>query len=274
MERKAPQIGPLKPSSGAGDALYAGSQRRAPVLDPENVGKKKKTRSRKLWRKLLTGLGVLLLCISVVPVALLSVVPVWTSSFMLQYQASRITAERPMPALEHRWVPWERISPQAKLAAIAAEDQRFATHPGIDIRAIGNAIEHNRRGGRTRGASTISQQVAKNLFLWSDRSWLRKGLEVGYTLLIELIWSKRRVLEVYLNIAEFGPGVYGVEAASQKYFGKPASRLSEYEAALLASVLPNPKRLQVVDPSLHVQNRAAWIRGQMQQLGMQVVEQL
>jgi monofunctional glycosyltransferase len=220
---------------------------------------------------LLAFLGVTLL-----PVLLLAVMPAWTSSFMIGYQLDRLTAPdaRPLPALRHDWVGADQIAPAAKLAVIAAEDQRFAEHFGFDLTAISKAVEHNRSHRRKRGASTISQQVAKNLFLWSGRSWLRKGLEVGYTLLIELTWSKRRVLEVYLNVAEFGTGVYGVEAAAQTYFRKPAARLTRAEAALLAAVLPNPKRMRVAAPSAYVQYRARWIRGQMDRLGMATVAQL
>ena len=141
-------------------------------------------------------------------------------------------------------------------------------------KAIEKALEYNRHSRRTRGASTLTQQVAKNLFLWPGRSWFRKGLEVGYTLLIETLWSKRRVLEVYLNVAEFGRGVYGVEAAAQKYFRKPAAQLSAQEAALLAAVLPSPARLRVDAPSAYVQNRAAWIRGQMNGLGYETLDSL
>lgn len=224
-------------------------------------------RPRRWGLRIVLALVVAGLMMTVVPVLLLSVVPAFTSSFMLRYQVERLVSDRPLPPLRHTWVEWERIAPAAKLAVIAAEDQRFAEHFGLDLEAIEKAMEHNRRSRRTRGASTISQQTAKNLFLWPERSWARKGLEVGYTLLIETIWSKRRVLEVYLNIAEFGPGVYGVEAASQAYFRKPAARLTYHEAALLAAVLPNPRRFKVAAPSAYVQRRAAWIRGQMLQLG-------
>ncbi len=167
----------------------------------------------------------------------------------------------------HRWVGWNRISPYAPLAVIAAEDQRFAVHHGFDVEAIEKAIDEHDRGRRLRGASTISQQVAKNLFLWSGRSFLRKGLEAYFTVLIELTWSKRRILEVYLNNVEFGDGVFGVEAASQRYFHKPAARLRPEDAALLAAVLPNPIRFHVDRPSAYVEQRRQWILEQMTQLG-------
>lgn len=167
----------------------------------------------------------------------------------------------------HRWVGWDRISPQAALAVIAAEDQHFADHHGFDVESIEKAIDEHERGRRLRGASTISQQVAKNLFLWSGRSFVRKGLEASFTVLIELTWSKRRILEVYLNSVEFGDGVFGVEAASQRYFRKPAARLSAGDAALLAAVLPNPIRFRVDRPSAYVEQRRQWIVEQMAQLG-------
>lgn len=269
MDRKAPSIGTLPPWSDDGDARPA---RADPVLEPRPEAVPR--RRRHLKRKLLIAFVAALLCATIVPVLLLRVVPAFTSAFMLRYQVERVFTRGSQPPLRHDWVSWDEIAPSAKLAVIAAEDQRFADHLGIDFQAVSKAIEHNRRGGSTRGASTITQQTAKNLFLWPQRSWLRKALETGYTVLIELAWPKQRVLEVYLNIAEFGPGVYGVEAASQAYFRKSADKLTWHEAALLAAVLPNPKRYRVVEPSLYVQNRAAWIRGQMGQLGMQSLDGL
>lgn len=232
--------------------------------------------SKRAWRprRWLLWLVLALLGVTVLPVMILSVVPAWTSSFMVGYQVDRVFSEQKLPPLRHDWVNWDEIAPAAKLAVIAAEDQRFADHFGFDVQAIGKALQHNRTHRRKRGASTITQQTAKNLFLWSGRSWVRKGLEVGYTLLIEGLWSKQRVLEVYLNVAEFGTGVYGVEAAAQHYFRKSAAKLTYHEAALLAAVLPNPKRLKVAAPSGYVQHRAAWIRGQMNQLGTATLDAL
>jgi monofunctional biosynthetic peptidoglycan transglycosylase len=168
---------------------------------------------------------------------------------------------------DYRWVPWDRISPQAALAVIAAEDQNFATHHGFDFDSIQKALDAHERGERLRGASTISQQVAKNVFLWPGRSFVRKGLEAYFTAIIELTWSKRRILEVYLNIVELGDGVFGFEAASLRYFRKPAAKLSPEEAALLAAVLPDPLRLKAGNPSSYVEERRAWILKQMVQLG-------
>ncbi len=152
------------------------------------------------------------------------------------------------------------------LAVVAAEDQRFPLHRGFDLVEIKNALAERDGTGRLRGASTISQQVAKNLFLWSGRSWVRKGLEVYITALIELTWPKRRILEVYLNIAQFGDRIFGVGAASERFFLKPPSALTPREAALLAAVLPNPVRMRVDRPSAYVRKRAAWINQQASQL--------
>lgn len=154
-----------------------------------------------------------------------------------------------------------------KMAVIAGEDQRFAEHFGFDVAAIKAAVEHNSRGGSVRGASTLSQQVAKNQFLWSGRSWLRKGMEVWFTLWIEVLWPKQRILEVYLNIAEWDRGVFGVEAAAQEHFGVGASYLSDRQASLLAAVLPNPRDWSAANPPAHVQRRARWIQQQSRQLG-------
>ena len=167
----------------------------------------------------------------------------------------------------HRWVDLNRISPNLPLAVVASEDQKFPEHWGFDVEAIEKAYELNQHSHRVHGASTISQQVAKNLFLWSGRSYFRKGLEAYFTLLIEAIWPKRRIIEVYLNIAEFGYGTYGAEAAAQRFFKKPAARLSRSESAVLAAVLPNPQRLSASMPSAYVQTRRDWILGQMQALG-------
>jgi monofunctional biosynthetic peptidoglycan transglycosylase len=171
------------------------------------------------------------------------------------------------PALWHEWVSWGEISGHVAVAVIAAEDQKFPLHDGFDFTAIDKALYDAGRGRRQRGASTISQQVAKNLFLWPGHSWVRKGLEVWFTIWIETLWPKRRILEIYLNSAEFGRGVWGVEAASRKYFGKPAARLNQPEAALLAAVLPSPKRMHAANPSAYVRSRQDWILKQMRRLG-------
>lgn len=169
--------------------------------------------------------------------------------------------------LQRSWRPWEELPDDLKVAVIAAEDQKFAEHWGFDIAAIRAALAHNERGGSVRGASTLSQQVAKNLFLWSGRSWLRKGLEAWFTLLIETLWPKQRILEVYLNSAEWGDGVFGAEAAARHHFGRGAPYLSRQQASLLAAVLPNPRQWNAGRPGAYVSRRAGWIRQQMWQLG-------
>jgi monofunctional glycosyltransferase len=167
----------------------------------------------------------------------------------------------------HQWVDLGLISPNLPLAVVASEDQKFPEHWGFDVEAIEKAYALNQHNHKVRGASTISQQVAKNLFLWSGRSYFRKGLEAYFTVLIEALWPKRRTLEIYLNIAEFGYGTYGAEAAAQRYFHKPAGRLSRADAAALAAVLPNPEHYSAVAPSKFVQQRREWILSQMQALG-------
>jgi len=169
--------------------------------------------------------------------------------------------------LQRTWRPWGEISDELKVAVIAGEDQKFAEHWGFDFEAIKAALAHNERGGSLRGASTLSQQVAKNVFLWSGRSWLRKGFETWFTALIEIFWSKQRILEVYLNSAEWDNGVFGAEAAARHHFGIGAPYLSAQQASLLAAVLPNPRNWSAGHPSPYVLRRAAWIRQQMAQLG-------
>jgi monofunctional biosynthetic peptidoglycan transglycosylase len=190
-----------------------------------------------------------------------------TTAFMLQSRIAALIEEPQGYRFGYEWRDWDSISRQAALAVVAAEDQKFPVHHGFDFEQIDRALADRERGGRTRGASTITQQVAKNLFLWPGRSLFRKGLEAGLTVLIELTWSKRRILEVYLNVAEFGPGTYGVQAASRRYFGKDAAALSRPESALLAAVLPAPRRYSVASPSRYVRHRQGWIERQMSALG-------
>ncbi|MEO9811448.1 monofunctional biosynthetic peptidoglycan transglycosylase [Marinobacter alexandrii] len=203
--------------------------------------------------------GALLLLMAVI--ILLRFVNPPTSSFMLGHRLSL-----PDQALYQRWVPLSEISPWMPLAVVASEDQRFPEHWGVDFAAIRTALAEYEAGEGLRGASTITQQTAKNLFLWNGRSFVRKALEAGLALGIEGLWPKKRIMEVYLNIAEFGPGVYGVEAASRRYFGVSASQLSSIQSARLAAVLPNPKSLSAIAPSAYVWERVSWIRGQMAQL--------
>ena len=161
--------------------------------------------------------------------------------------------------LRHEWVDWGEMGTTAVLAVVASEDQRFADHFGIDLKAIQKAVNETDSRGFLRGASTITQQTTKNLFLWSGRSFVRKGLEAWLTLVVEACLPKRRILEIYLNVAEFGPGTYGIGAASRRYFGRSPAELSDRQAALLAAVLPNPRRLRVIEPSDYVRERQAWI---------------
>lgn len=184
-----------------------------------------------------------------------------TSAFMLGYQMG--DAREP---LQHEWVPISEVSEWMALAVIASEDQRFPEHHGVDFKAVHKAVSEYQAGEGLRGASTITQQTAKNLFLWNDRSFVRKAIEAGLALAIDAIWPKQRILEVYLNIAEFGPGIYGVQAASRAYYRIPAGVLSPLQAAHLAAVLPNPNVLSVLSPTPYVQERVAWIEGQMARL--------
>lgn len=193
-------------------------------------------------------------------------VPVPFSALMVQRRIQSWFSPKPYTS-RHDWVPLDEIAPSMGVAVIAAEDQNFPDHFGFDWKAIEKAIAHNERSRRKRGASTVSQQTAKNIFLWETRSWVRKGFEAYFTLLIELGWSKRRILEVYLNSVEFGDGIYGVEAAAQTFFKKPAKKLRPSEAALLAAVLPNPHRYRADAPSGYVRGRQAWILRQMSAMG-------
>lgn len=181
------------------------------------------------------------------------------TSFMLQDDSGRVP-------VAYAWADWPSLGDAAALAVVAAEDQKFAQHFGFDFAAIQASVMQYREGATLRGASTITQQVAKNLWLWPGRSLLRKGIEGWLALLIEATWPKRRILEVYLNIVELGPGLYGFPAASEQYFGKAPAELTDAEAALLAAVLPNPARLNAARPSTYVRGRQQWIHRNMQRL--------
>jgi len=200
-------------------------------------------------------------------VLLLRFVPPSTSAFMLERRVAAWRGNERGFTLQYQWVPWEKIAPEVPLALIASEDQKFPSHHGFDVQAIQDAMEEADEGERLRGASTITQQTAKNLFLWGGRSFVRKGLEAYFTVLLELEWPKRRILEVYVNIAEFGDGVYGIGAAANRFFHKTPAQLTSAEAAVLASVLPNPKKLHADRPSPYVLRHAEWIERQERQLG-------
>lgn len=174
-----------------------------------------------------------------------------------------------IPRLEREWTPLSAVPRCVVHAVLGAEDQNFFKHSGFDVQAIERAYQENEHGDRLVGGSTISQQTAKNVFLWPQRSWLRKGLEAFLTVLIELFWSKERILEIYLNVAEWGPGVYGVAAAARYHFHKPLQALTRAEAALLAAVLPNPLRWNPAQPTTFLEKRREWILAQMRYLEQQ-----
>lgn len=222
---------------------------------------------RRLLRRLLL-LALTLILLSGALVLLLRWVNPPTTAFIIEARwQSWFDPDRRPWQLHQSWRDLSEISPQAAIAVVASEDQKFPTHAGFDLQQIRSALDEAERGGRVRGASTISQQVAKNLFLWSGPNLLRKGLEVYFTVLLETLWPKRRILEVYLNFAQFGRGIYGVPAAAQIFFGHDAARLQADEAALLAAVLPNPIRLKADAPSAYVRRRRDEIVAQMQALG-------
>jgi monofunctional biosynthetic peptidoglycan transglycosylase len=225
---------------------------------------------RQRLRSLFKWLGIAVaawLVLTVLVVLALRWIDPPTSAFMLQrWVAGHFESGAP-PYVYHEWVDWESIPRRVALAAVAAEDQRFPRHDGFDLVEIERAWKRYQAGGRLRGASTISQQTAKNLFLWSGRDPLRKGLEAGLTLLIEAMWPKQRILEVYLNIAQFSPDTFGVGAAAWRYFDRPVVALDTGQAALLAAVLPNPEYYRLEAPSTKVRGRADWIRRQMRNLG-------
>lgn len=207
------------------------------------------------------------LVLTVLPVLLLRWIPPLTSAFMLEARIGALRAGERGYRTHYDWVSLEHISPQAAIAVIASEDQTFPFNYGFDLHSIRSAVRAAERGRRLRGASTISQQVARNLFLWPGRSFLRKGIEAYYTVLLEALWPKERILEVYLNIAQFGRGTYGVEAAARRFYHEPAARLSAGQAALLAAVLPDPVHWHVDRPSRFVAWKQQWILGQMRNLG-------
>jgi monofunctional biosynthetic peptidoglycan transglycosylase len=187
---------------------------------------------------------------------------------MLIRTAEQAFGDEPLK-LKKDWKSLDEISPNLQLAVVASEDNRFLEHSGFDLKAIKKAQEYNeqKKGKKVRGASTISQQTAKNVFLWPDRTWIRKGLEVYFTFLIETVWGKKRIMEVYLNVIEMGDGIYGAEAAAQRYFHKPAVLLTRDQAALIAAVLPNPRKWDPSRPSSYLLNRKQWILWNMANIG-------
>jgi monofunctional biosynthetic peptidoglycan transglycosylase len=220
----------------------------------------------RLGRLLLKGLGNLAL-LSIVLVLTLRWLDPPASAFMLRHAYNLWRLDQSPPFYHQTWIPWDRISLSTRLAAIAGEDQRFPTHLGFDLTEIRLAWTDYRNGGRLRGASTITQQAAKNLFLWPGSDLPRKLLEAWFTLLMEILWPKERILEVYLNIVQFSPNTYGIGAASLRYFDRPASELTMREASLLIGVLPAPGHYRLDHPSPRLERRAAWISDQASRLG-------
>ena len=219
---------------------------------------KRRARRPQRWLRVVAALILLSLAVPVVLVLPWRWFDPPTTAFISQARADGVDVQQ-------TWVDWEDISVNLPIAVVAAEDQNFPHHHGFDVESIRSALEESRE--RSRGASTISQQLVKNLFLWPGHSWVRKGIEAYLTVFIELLLPKRRILEIYLNIAELGPGIYGAEAGARHFFGVPASELSSRQAALLAAVLPNPKARSAAKPSAQVDKRADWILRQVQQLG-------
>ncbi len=223
-----------------------------------------------LIRRLISGLFKLMLALVITSLMLIAGLR-WinppTSMMMTLERVKARMDQRDGFHIDYQWVDYEHIAPTLPMAIIASEDQKFPDHNGFDLEAITDAVETRLNGGRLRGASTITQQVAKNLFLWPGKSMLRKGIEAYFTTVIELLWDKNRILEIYMNIAEFGEGVFGVEAASRRYFGKPAKRIHMWEAARMAAVLPDPKSMDPGHPSAYVYKRAGWIQRQVDRMG-------
>jgi monofunctional glycosyltransferase len=224
----------------------------------------------KVFRWLISAL-IAFLAFSLLATAVYRWLPVTLTPLMLVRAVENLSLGKSVK-FERTWTSLEKISPKLVYAVIAAEDMKFFEHNGFDWEAIDKARLNNREGKRLRGASTISQQVAKNVFLWPQRSWLRKSIEAYFTTLIELMWSKERILEVYLNVAELGDGVYGFEAASRRFFRKPAFAVNSSEAALLAAVLPNPRRMKVNQPTTYVRLRQKMIQRRMRKASLAVFE--
>jgi len=234
------------------------------------MAKKKVSKQKKVLRQIgIVTLKVLIIFffVSIISVLALKWIDPFTSSVMMQRKISSLFSSDKNSTIYYEWDNYDDISVNAKLAVVAAEDQNFPYHFGFDFEQLGKAINESQRGRRLRGASTITQQVAKNLFLWNDKSFIRKGFEAYFTALIEFFWSKRRILEVYLNIAEMGNMIFGIGAAGKKYFNRTASKLTKDQAALIAATLPNPVKYSAKNPSSYILRRKRWILNQMKSLG-------
>lgn len=202
------------------------------------------------------------LIMSILSVIVFRWIPVPITPLMIIRDLEQLGKDKGI-VMQHDWVPLKEISPKLQLAVVCSEDQNYLKHFGFDLGAIKKAMKENEEGKRIRGASTITQQTAKNVFLWQGKSYLRKGLEVWFTLLIEIFWSKERIMEVYLNSIEMGKGVYGAQAACQFWFNKSAKKLTKDEAAAIAAILPNPLQYKANPPSIYITKRKAWIKQQM-----------
>lgn len=219
----------------------------------------------KVWR-IFWKLSLWFFAISIVSVIVFRWVPIPVTPLMLIRCVEQKMDDKEMK-LNKTWKPLEELSPHLQLAVVCCEDQNYLKHNGFDFGAIEKAIKHNEKSKKKRGASTISQQVAKNVFLWPSRSWVRKGFEVYFTFLIEVFWSKERIMEVYLNVIEMGDGIYGAEAASQAYFKKSAITISKRQAATIAVTLPNPRKFNAKKPTRYLNGRISWAMQQMRYWG-------
>lgn len=226
----------------------------------------KKSPSKRSWLKKMGFFFLYLWILSLFSVVFLKFFPVYFTPTMASRKIDALLDGNPSK-IHSQWSSYKELDKNAAIAVIASEDQAFPDHHGFDFDAMYGAVKYNLKGKKIRGASTISQQVAKNVFLWQDRSYIRKGLEVYFTFLIELIWGKERILEVYLNVAETGPMTFGVEAACRQYYGHSGSEISTSEAARIAAVLPSPNRFSIEHPSAYVRKRTSTIQRQMRGLG-------
>ena len=228
----------------------------------------KKSFKKKLFRlfKWLTKIVIIFFVLSVFFIFIMRWINPITSSIMIQRQISTII-RGDFNFIKYNWVNYDDVSPYVPIAIVAAEDQNFPNHFGFDFKQIEKALKQNKKGKRIRGASTITQQVAKNLFLWEGKSFIRKGIEAYFTILIELLWNKKRILEVHMNIAEMGNNIFGVGTASWAYFKRSPKKLSISQAALLAAILPNPNKYSAIKPSGYVRGRQNWIIRQINSLG-------
>jgi monofunctional glycosyltransferase len=227
---------------------------------------KKKNGFLKKASRFILKLAIAFFALSIFSVILFRWVPIPFTPLMIIRLVEQASEGKELK-LQKDWQPIDKISPHLPLAVVASEDQRFLKHYGFEFNAMKRAMEHNKKGKRIRGGSTISQQTAKNVFLWHGRNYLRKGLEVYFTALIELFWNKERILEVYLNVIEMGDGIYGAQAASKAYFGKDAENLAIHQAATIAAILPNPRKYSAIKPGPYVQKRQLGIQVQMRNLG-------